>query len=240
MFADLEDLLKATTTEAVTGALKTLVHKNGFEHFIFGSRNKAPSGAFSETILNGYPDKWLQRYQSENYISVDPIVGHSMQSTIPLTWDRSHFSATAATRKLISEASDFNIHEGTAFPMHANTLVEGFGVFCVTHAHRRREWLSDRSFFQCFCVMSATAPFVFEKVKTLANAPLFAATELTQRERDCLCWSAAGKTAWEIGRILQISEHTVQTHFKNCIRKLGVSGIRQAVAHAILHHIIRI
>lgn len=56
---------------------------------------------------------------------------------------------------------------------------------------------------------------------------------LTKREKDVLCWAAEGKTAWEIGAILSISERTVKFHLSNIYRKLGVHTRAQALMTAI-------
>jgi DNA-binding CsgD family transcriptional regulator len=44
--------------------------------------------------------------------------------------------------------------------------------------------------------------------------------QLTGREISCLRWVAKGKSSWEIGGILRISEHTVNFHVKNAMAKL--------------------
>jgi DNA-binding CsgD family transcriptional regulator len=56
---------------------------------------------------------------------------------------------------------------------------------------------------------------------------------LTDRELECLSWSAAGKTAWEIGRILNLSEWTVVYHIEKTKKKFGVTRKQEVVAHAI-------
>lgn len=53
--------------------------------------------------------------------------------------------------------------------------------------------------------------------------------ELTPREIEVLRWSMAGKSAWETGRILNVSEHTVNFHIKNSVRKLAATNKREAV-----------
>jgi DNA-binding CsgD family transcriptional regulator len=63
--------------------------------------------------------------------------------------------------------------------------------------------------------------------------PRPATDPLTQRERECLTWVAAGKTAWEISTILHISERTVVAHTENAKRKLGAKTLPQAVALAL-------
>ena len=57
--------------------------------------------------------------------------------------------------------------------------------------------------------------------------------ELSEREKSCLGWTALGKSSWEIGQILSISENTVTFHIKNAMRKLGVSNRTVAVVNAI-------
>lgn len=61
-----------------------------------------------------------------------------------------------------------------------------------------------------------------------APAPIM----LKERELECLFWAARGKTNPEIGAILNISRHTVNTHIESAKAKLGVATRVQAVAIA--------
>lgn len=56
---------------------------------------------------------------------------------------------------------------------------------------------------------------------------------LSPREVECLELAAAGKSEWEIARILGISEHTVEKHLLNAKTKLGAVNRVQAVAVAL-------
>ena len=56
---------------------------------------------------------------------------------------------------------------------------------------------------------------------------------LTERECEVLRWIAAGKTAWDIGRILGIAELTVKDHLRNIRRKLGTSNGAHSVVEAL-------
>ena len=53
---------------------------------------------------------------------------------------------------------------------------------------------------------------------------------LSPRELECLEWAALGKSAWEIGRLLNISRRTAAFHLDNAKMKFSVSTICQAVA----------
>jgi DNA-binding CsgD family transcriptional regulator len=56
---------------------------------------------------------------------------------------------------------------------------------------------------------------------------------LTDREIDCLNWTAAGKTSVEIAEILTLSEHTVNHYLNRATRKLDTANRTQAVAKAL-------
>lgn len=56
---------------------------------------------------------------------------------------------------------------------------------------------------------------------------------LSNRETACLHWSSLGKTSWETGLILGVTERTVNFHIGNACRKLGVHSRRAAVAIAV-------
>jgi LuxR family quorum-sensing system transcriptional regulator SolR len=56
---------------------------------------------------------------------------------------------------------------------------------------------------------------------------------LTPREVEVLRWTGEGKTAGEIGRILNISERTVNFHVNNVLLKLNATNKVQAVVKAI-------
>lgn len=77
--------------------------------------------------------------------------------------------------------------------------------------------------------------FVARCRAALANARRHSGVQvaLTERERDCLAWCAAGKTAWETGQILKLSEWTVVYHLEKAKRKFGLTRKHQVVARAI-------
>jgi DNA-binding CsgD family transcriptional regulator len=57
--------------------------------------------------------------------------------------------------------------------------------------------------------------------------------KLTPREIDILRWSMEGKSAWNVGEILGVSEHTVNFHLRNIFKKMNCSTKQQAVLKAM-------
>jgi len=64
--------------------------------------------------------------------------------------------------------------------------------------------------------------------------------DLTSREKEVLTWVARGKSAWEIGEILDIAKRTVDEHAQTAVRKLGAMNRTHAVALAVRDRIISI
>ena len=56
---------------------------------------------------------------------------------------------------------------------------------------------------------------------------------LTPRELEALRWTMEGKTAWEVGAILGISERTAVLHVNNAMHKLGCVNKHPAVLKAL-------
>ncbi len=56
---------------------------------------------------------------------------------------------------------------------------------------------------------------------------------LNARELSCLQWASIGKTSWETGMILGITERTVNFHIQNACRKLGVHSRQAAITIAL-------
>lgn len=70
------------------------------------------------------------------------------------------------------------------------------------------------------------------------TCPRVEADMLSNREKEVLLWTAQGKTAWEIGTILGISEATVQKHLNNAKNALDVATKIQAVVKAVRQRLI--
>jgi DNA-binding CsgD family transcriptional regulator len=85
-----------------------------------------------------------------------------------------------------------------------------------------------------------SAYFAMGARRLMAPHVMEEAVKLSRRQRECLQWVRAGKSDWEIGEILKISEYTVREHIEAARKKLGVRTRTQAVIEAISHKLISI
>jgi LuxR family quorum sensing-dependent transcriptional regulator len=82
------------------------------------------------------------------------------------------------------------------------------------------------------------AMYGFERIRRLLDPRPTAPALLTPREREVIAWASQGKSAWEIGEILNITQRTAEEHLATAARKLGAVNRTHAVALAIRRKII--
>jgi two-component system response regulator len=68
--------------------------------------------------------------------------------------------------------------------------------------------------------------------------PLDEKSKLTPHEIETLTWIARGKSRWETGVILGVSEDTVKARLEKCRQKLDASNTTHAIAIALLHDLL--
>lgn len=77
------------------------------------------------------------------------------------------------------------------------------------------------------------SPQSAEPASNLASTPREDPAEsLTARQIECLSWAQEGKTSWEIGQIMGISQRTVESYLAIVFDKLKVRTRVQAVVRA--------
>lgn len=180
-----------------------------------------------------YREDWRLHYLEHGFLYSDPVISHARYKMSPFTWECSFAggSTTKAQRNLFRQGRDFGITEGGSIPIHApggnfatlsvsvQTNGEAFHKMWKRNVHNLH--LIGLNFHEAFSC----------RIRGNSYAPAY---ELTPRERECLVWTSRGKTAWEISEILCISSHTVESHLKAAMKKLGTFSKHHAVVKALL------
>jgi LuxR family quorum sensing-dependent transcriptional regulator len=82
------------------------------------------------------------------------------------------------------------------------------------------------------------AMYSFDRIRRLLHPAPDPPSRLTRREREVVAWASQGKSAWEIGEILNITQRTAEQHLANAAGKLGAVNRTHTVAIAIRNKII--
>ena len=229
---NLQQLLDCTSAVHLRTLASGCVQRLGFDKWIY-SLGPDPCGAAES--LRTFPSEWMSLYQRRGYFAVDPVVDHCRHHLTPCLWaaDPAARGAGYQTR-YFREALEFGLFAGIALPLHGPLGQSGMLSVAMADPAQASAQLRQLGELQLL------ASFMHEAQLRLDSRSKPAPVHLTAREIDCLCWAADGKTSWEIGRQLGISERTVIFHLSNSARKLGVIGRRQAIARAMSLQLIAI
>ncbi|MEO7065482.1 MAG: autoinducer binding domain-containing protein [Rhodanobacter sp.] len=200
----------------------------GFEYCCYGIRIPFPVRKPTVSIFDTYPTGWMDHYRANGFMEIDPTVRAGVLSNELIVWPG---SAQGAARRLWSDACGFGLTVGVA---RSSWGAHGaFGLLTLArHGEELTRTEADAISLPTNWLTNLThllmSRFLIPKLAPRSD------TTLTPREHEVLCWTAEGKTAYEIGRILSISERTVNFHINNVMAKLAVANKLQAVVKAIM------
>jgi DNA-binding CsgD family transcriptional regulator len=174
-------------------------------------------------------------YDNRQVARRDPVMQFLKHNSVPLVWDQSFYVAHGAA-DLWEEQAVFGYRCGIAVPMHlpaGRHFLLGVDRDQPLPANQRHleRMTADLQLFAVY------AQEVAARVLTPPQDRQVAA--LSPREVDALLWTMEGKTAWEVGKILNISERTVTQHIGSAMRKLDCVNKQQAVVKALRLGLIR-
>jgi DNA-binding CsgD family transcriptional regulator len=189
-----------------------------------------PSRSGTEVkLLSTYPSEWTSHYLRQNYERLDPVIQHALMYTGPFEWGPEFEVAKTSKmhRRFFDEAAQFGIRYGLTVPIHDGRC----GIAALTYAVDEPAPAFRRCVEKKAEVLQLLAILFHAKAsRVLGCDRTVAGITLSARQLECLEWAARGKSASDIGCILNISPRTVVFHIENAKARLGVRTIAQAVA----------
>jgi LuxR family transcriptional activator of conjugal transfer of Ti plasmids len=191
-------------------------------------------------LISSYPKTWTDRYFDLKYQQLDPVVQRARREHDLFNWGGSapKPAGTREQRRFLDEAMSFGIASGVTVP-----IMCGFGrMAAFTLATDERAASTERLVAGAGDVIQIAGLYFHIHLTARVGAkakPIRAEFHLSQRERQCLAWAAAGKTAADIATLVGISPRTVVFHLDNCRRKLNTASIAQCVAEALRRGLLR-
>jgi len=243
MIYPFEKILQAASVAELTTAIQDATYKFGFSSFHYGAHAPIkPNGERARFIFDGteqkhggvissYPESWFSRYQSQNYIEIDPLVTHCSKSIIPVVWHQQEQSKDKKVLKMFDEAIEHGLVAGATFSVIGKK--SELAIFSLTSDHANES--ENRNIVAQLGQGYMLLAHIHEAVTRLglSRDHFTESIALTKREKECLIWISAGKTSWEISKILNISEATIIFHISNASKKLQTNTRSQTVARAI-------
>lgn len=180
------------------------------------------SAVLVETTL---PIRFIREFDQMRLLRYCPVLPKVESSLMPQCWSLEDISAAnAPTKSLALLLSQYDIQNGLIIP--TNSL--NGDRYLV-----RFEGACDSPSQVALNEIGMIALHAFDVYERMRRTEMVAPRALTKRELEVIRWTSQGKTSVEIGRILSLSDHTINAYLNNAIRKLDCVNRTQLVAKAI-------
>ena len=201
---------------------------HGWDGYIYSYRQGLCKHPRSWDVQQASPSAGhlIATYYAEHFNELDPIAPLVDRSACPIRWSLQDFASFRRT-KIMSDVLDSNgFAAGLSIPFHGpNSSVTSLVLLSSSpFIPEDRLDLTVRDVYPLWISLG-------HRIPQLCDDPPVN-IQLSGREIECLSWVAAGKTSWEISRIVGISQRTVEFHIRNCARKLGCTSRSQTVSRA--------
>ena len=223
-FATATTILRAETQATVEGSIRSFGQALGYDRFVLF----AASSAREEVVDRIYwvEGAWFgdgKHVDATSYVRRCPVTHHMLEVHEPFFWTKTT-GASGECYRMVDTPQGEGIH-GIQIPIFGPLGLEGAMSLGGTRI--------DAS-VTARLALSLAAGAAFATVRRLLDGPSEKiAIRLSEREREVLSWTAAGRRQVDIAAILGLSERTVENHLRRIRKRLGASTTAQAIRTAI-------
>jgi DNA-binding CsgD family transcriptional regulator len=225
----LTSMVRGSSREELLSRVVQFTHRLEFETVTLMVVADRPCGASEFASIDNAPAPFNESLEYTQGGECDPVMQHCKKLSLPIVWDQDTYVAADKAREWEHQAQ-FGYRNGIAVAIHLPDRRHLFlGVDrrqpMPSNARKVMRMVAELQLF-AVCAIDAAMTVLQRRVADV-DVP-----RLTPRELECLRWTMEGKTSWEVGRILGISEQTAVKHTNNATHKLGCVSKVQAVAKA--------
>jgi DNA-binding CsgD family transcriptional regulator len=180
--------------------------------------------------IGNMPEGFAESSRSVEDSMRDPVLKRLKRMSIPFVYDQELYVADGAG-DLWEQQAVFGYRTGISVALH----LPGHKHFLLGVDRDEPLPKDDEKLTRVFANLQLLAVHAQDAAVRLlgSDGELPRDPKLTAREVEVLKWTMDGKSAWSAGQILSVSEHTVNFHLRNILRKLDSSSKHQAVLKAI-------
>ncbi len=224
------EVMGSRTRDEFQGELVSFTKRLGFDTVAATVVIDHMLGDAEFITVDNAPSEYKQAFQNPTNGRRDPVMQHCKRQSVPIIWDQTTYVSKGLGDKW-EEQARFGLSNGICLALHMPE-----GRHFILGVERDRPVTMDPTELtrvvadlQLFAVYAQDAA-----LRILVPAPVDPGLpSLTPRELESLRWTMEGKTAWEVGHVLGITERTASLHVNNATHKLGCVNKHQAVLKAL-------
>ncbi len=213
--------LMMRTRDDLAGFYRYLAAKLGIDFLIVGHIKDRFDTA--ESHYFGL-ESWKDHYDDHNLIAVDPVIPFTFNAPKAVLWSDAYQQVSCEKSKaFVNQTQDFDLADGMSYGNLKHSITSTSNIASVGIKSK---------------ALSIPQSLILEQVlphltEVLARPSIWRRHLLTAKESEVIKWVAEGKSYWETGIIMGISERTIKFHMKNICQKLDVTNKSQAVARCL-------
>jgi LuxR family quorum-sensing transcriptional regulator LasR len=234
LLEDVASISQVKDVKDLSSIAKKISGNLGFSQILIALKSSAEESNDSALITSTYSVQWRTRYEQEGYVSLDPVVAHSLASSLPMIWCTEIYR-TEEELAFYEELISYGLTQGVTLPMHG---AKGQVGLISLRWHGSSLLKYKNQILEAVPSASLLRDFLLDRVICLMGPSAEQPVQLTCRELEILKWSAVGKTSWEISMILSLSTDAVSFHLRNIRKKFMVNSSKMAVIKAVRMNII--
>lgn len=213
----------AESLAAIEDEVRAFAGPLGYDRFVLFSA----SATKDEVVERIYwvEGAWFgdgESVDAETYVRRCPVTRHILEAREPFFWTKT-IAKGGELYKIVHQPRGQGIH-GIQIPVFGPLGLEGAMSLGGQRIDVSR---------QTRLALGLIATTAFFSARRLLEAAVEAAGPLSDREREVLAWTAAGRRQIEIAATLGLSERTVENHLRRIRKRLGVATTAQAIRVAI-------
>jgi LuxR family quorum-sensing system transcriptional regulator CciR len=234
-FRDVQEFVRLSKSARDLDELRSLVDditkEFGFSFFLLSHHVNVVRANIVQ--FSNYPEDWSNAMRRKSHFATDPVVRACQKTAAPFLWSELDRLITLSTaqREILAGAARAGMGPGLSVPLHVPGECTGSGSFAVASGRM----LDERTIPS----IQYVACFAFERARRLTQRlsdlqpSISDLPGLTGRQLDCIVLMAQGKSDWDSGKILGISQRTVQEHLDTARKRYGVGSRTQLLVRVL-------
>lgn len=239
-----ECIQRVRSLEELNQSFDRVMQKFHFDRYAYQLIKNEHYNQTDPLIVATYPKEWVQYYIDQKYQVIDPVITIGPKKLLPFTWGSlwDGINLSKKQKKFFQEAEEFSVASGLGFPIHGPD--NSFAMITMAAATDRDQGV-QKIFEESEDTLHMLSLYYHQAACTLLarndNIPIEGVgVHLTPRETEVLKWAYENKSNSVIADILNISQNSVDFHFKNIRAKMGVFSKQEAVVRAVMLKLIKL
>lgn len=214
-------------------SLVTFARRNNLEHFIMFKLPNSQNTRLSDvTLCSNWPTYLFKQFDELKMLQTFPVWREFYNNVDQVQYDIDlllRHASNVEAQRILELLKVSGLCHGVSLLLETEKGQQGIILYTSQSPSIDTKKLEN---------IRAYSAEIFKDFIALDQYNSVKSVRLSKREYECVSWTSQGKTSYEIGMILGLSENTINNYLVAASRKLGAVNRAHMVAKALRDNII--